>query len=212
VASADNPAPSQSQITYIDLTTLLADFTETPGSGWEVHTWSDWGNDLKLIANNAALTESQRLKGIVKGLLKIICTLTVGSSTAQGFEQFWGPPNCCRLPDQQKVQGVSTPKKNYAIAKLAKIREVVAPGEPKREKKTVKVYLHKIVAWMANGNPPMPNGKVALATHHCGKKDCLGLSCMRWGTHSTNAEDSYVQDCLANNRPKKGNETARRKT
>ena len=196
-------------ITFRDLTTLLDDLTETAGSGFEVHTWSDCGQSLKLVANNPALTEAQKLKGIVKELLKIICTLTVGDNSTQGFEQFWGVPNCCRLPDKQKVQGVSTPEHKYAIAKLAKVR---ATGQLKTVRKTVKVYPHRIVAWMANGNPPMPAGKEALATHHCSKKHCLGMFCMRWGSHSTNAVDSYVQDRLASARPKTNLSEGRRKT
>jgi hypothetical protein len=193
-------------ITFSDLTSLLEKLTE--GDGYLVHVWTPFGTKLKDIANNEGLTHGQQLKQFLREFLNLLCTLCLGEQNTATLARFWALNECCPLlPDKQKVQGVSAPKKGYATAKVAIRKKVVAPGGAK-EHETVKVALHRIVAWIARGEPPGGPGGKAQAIHRCAKKGCLSLQCIRWGTREHNAVDVYVQDCLRQNTPRPSDRAA----
>jgi hypothetical protein len=54
------------------------------------------------------------------------------------------------------------------------------------ERFKAELFLHRFCCWLANGKPP---DNKQMATHECGRKFCLRLSCLRWGHARSNRAD-----------------------
>ena len=131
---------------------------------------------LEKIVNTEGDLKPLRLQKIVRELVELLALLCLGSTK---ISRFWGKAKCPLLPLKKEVDGVHphAKGKGYTNVKLGTVDGHV-----------VQLRLHRIVAFLACGQPPP--GK-ALATHGCGIKGCLRLACLSWGDHSSNAMDAY---------------------
>lgn len=184
-------------IAFCDLHYLLDMFTETEsnesnlGIQAKVQAYPEYGVVFKEIANRAGLTDGVKMQEMAHACVKLLAKTCHGSTTQARQNKYWGVNECPLLP-MFRVEGLHLTN-DYPRAILG-VRTVRQAGKPKRDH-IIQIDLHRTVAWLARGEPPVQEGEgKSLGTHECSIKHCLRLNCLRWGTHQSNAGDAYFHE------------------
>jgi hypothetical protein len=184
-------------IAFCDLKYLLDMFTETAfhvsnlGTQAKVHAYPKYGEKFKVIANADDLSDGVKMREIARACVKLIAETCNGGTSQARQERYWGENKCPLLP-MFAVPGLHLTN-DYPRAILG-VRSVRQAGKPKSDH-IIQIDLHRMVAWLARDEPPVQEGRgKSLATHECSIKHCLRLSCMRWGTHQSNAADTFLHE------------------
>ena len=158
----------------------------------------DWGRWLSSIAHKP-ITDLQKNREVAQLCWCIYSTVRFGPDEAKGdapweveSAKVWRDEVPCpavafkrKVPSSSGSLMPSQGRDPYPRVILGKQHWMKASGE--KYSKPFGLRLHRFACWLAEGNP---SPELSLATHHCGNKKCLRLSCLKWGNHKTNNEDA----------------------
>lgn len=163
----------------------------------KVYAVGAWGQNLRDIALHPDLSDLAKNRQTAELCWVILSTVRFGPpkdplpwsrEDAELWQDAQACPACC---SKSKVPSVTSGGLCLGRGKQPYPRVILAKQVWQRNSKgsyqvPICLSLHRFACWLAEGNP---SADVCLATHLCGKKQCLRLACLRWGNHKTNQED-----------------------
>ena len=143
------------------------------------------------IANNLAIAKEDKLREIARCLLSLLNHLLVKDVVE---EPHLDPTARCWL--EGEGAGHAIPNKDFLPSGLAR-KISCRPGQyplvtlgtrclEGEDPYPVRIALHRFACWLANGEP---GDDMRMATHQCGKKECVALGHLDWGSAQTNRAD-----------------------
>ena len=175
-------AGSTQKMRLQDVQDLFRDLKEEEGVRFKMR--DPWGDMLLAICRRADIDEEEQLRELARLMMQMIqdmaCPDQSGRSISSSMSaQIW-QENAC--PMQPKHDVGAHLKGEYVRVKFGDRIDNVG------QRKELSVSLHRIACWAARGNPA---DDTPLATHSCGKKQCLRLDCLKWGDRSSRQKEAY---------------------
>lgn len=186
-------------ISFSDVKDLLV--TLVPTTTHDIITEPhSYGRKMKFVASQAEWSQGKKLGKLALLFVHLICELRMDSTCQAAINLLYlKESECSHELHGQNVLGLMAIKDDYVRIRLATKRKLGFQPDPVADS-FVEVYLHRIVNWLAHGEPPVVPGKAkAMALHSCAEKGCLNFGCLRWGDASNNANDAYLHEHQARN-------------
>lgn len=155
---------------------------------------TEFGERLYHIANEAGLGERARLQKLAAEMASLLSKACLGSSDSSLY--YAAQYSCPLTADKVRIGGLYSSSTAYPMAVVARISE--SRGRQHLQTYCLTVRLLRMAAWLVDGDPRVikvdQKEKWQVATHQCGKKECLSLKCLRWGFHEDNLNEAYMHE------------------
>ena len=201
---------ANSVVTWLDFSFLVAIYRERGAGGQAVYIHQGLGQRVKAACDSVDRWSRQYFDRDTPPLSKAVGRVLAHAVTGMLAENGVGVPldspglplrhlhprRCARLdpsrlPEDHKCTVSMVPPRDYPDIQFGRweaTKEVVVAGRPTTvavDRQNVGIRGHRLVCWLAHGDPPAAMLKPE-ASHSCHRKWCCNPAHLGWRTHAAN--------------------------